>query len=268
MIRTAVISTLLLSGLVAGASVQAATKDPCVSTPDASAGGGQSSVTGGLADPGPCTIATSTKGSKNGKSSNSAKGSGNGKGPSNGNGNGNGSGNGSDNGQSNNSDESKIQQGLAIAPVQLNLQGRNRALVGLGSYIVNAQAGCNDCHTWPNFAPGGNPYQGQTKLINSANYLAGGRPFKLPAETVWSRNLTPNPSESLTEEQRYAEFLRVMRSGHDPEKEGRLLQVMPWPVYQDMTDRDLQAIFEYLQTIPHADPYCLGADPTKPICNP
>ena len=35
---------------------------------------------------------------------------------------------------------SRVQQGLAIAPVPLDLQGRNRALVGLGSYIVNAQA--------------------------------------------------------------------------------------------------------------------------------
>ena len=30
-------------------------------------------------------------------------------------------------------DESKIQQGLAIAPVPLNLAGKDRALVGLGS---------------------------------------------------------------------------------------------------------------------------------------
>jgi hypothetical protein len=29
-------------------------------------------------------------------------------------------------------EESKIQQGFAIAPVHLNLAGRNRALVGLG----------------------------------------------------------------------------------------------------------------------------------------
>ena len=34
-------------------------------------------------------------------------------------------------------DESKIQQGFAIAPVPLDLRGKNRALVGLGSYIVN-----------------------------------------------------------------------------------------------------------------------------------
>src|SRR5690242_16218483 len=37
-----------------------------------------------------------------------------------------------------NDEASEIQQGFAIAPVPLNLEGRNRALVGLGSYIVNA----------------------------------------------------------------------------------------------------------------------------------
>src|SRR5579864_5258003 len=46
-----------------------------------------------------------------------------------------------------NNDESRIQQGFAIAPVPLNVAGKNRALVGLGSYIVNAQADCNGCHT-------------------------------------------------------------------------------------------------------------------------
>jgi len=34
--------------------------------------------------------------------------------------------------------ESKIQQGFNIAPVPLNLSGKNRALVGMGSYLVNA----------------------------------------------------------------------------------------------------------------------------------
>jgi hypothetical protein len=38
---------------------------------------------------------------------------------------------------------SEIQQGFAIAPVPLNLAGKNRALVGLGSYIVNGQGDCN-----------------------------------------------------------------------------------------------------------------------------
>ena len=51
-------------------------------------------------------------------------------------------------------DESKIKQGYAINPVPLNLAGKNRALVGLGSYIVNT-SGCNDCHTHPSYASGG-----------------------------------------------------------------------------------------------------------------
>ena len=59
-------------------------------------------------------------------------------------------------------EESKIQQGFAIAPVPLNLAGKNRALVGLGSYIVNAQADCDACHNagpGPNeYLPSGNPY--------------------------------------------------------------------------------------------------------------
>ena len=55
---------------------------------------------------------------------------------------------------------SKIRQGFAIAPVPLNLAHKNRALVGLGSYIVNAQSGCNGCHSagpQTQFVPGGNP---------------------------------------------------------------------------------------------------------------
>ena len=41
--------------------------------------------------------------------------------------------------------ESQIQRGFEISPtgVTLNLAGKNRALVGLGSYIVNT-TGCND----------------------------------------------------------------------------------------------------------------------------
>src|SRR5215472_14164563 len=38
--------------------------------------------------------------------------------------------------------ESKIQRGFQIAPVPLNLAGKNRALVGLGSYIMNAASDC------------------------------------------------------------------------------------------------------------------------------
>ena len=46
-----------------------------------------------------------------------------------------------------NSEEAKVRIGLEIAPVPLDLAHKNRALVGLGSYIVNAVIGCNGCHS-------------------------------------------------------------------------------------------------------------------------
>ena len=245
------LTSFVLAGLMASGSVQAADTDPCVSTPDpppANSVSGQATAGPGLADPGPCKITTSAKKSKGGKGSNNGKGPGNGQGGTNGNnGNAGGNGNGNGGGVDDGSEESKVKQGFAIAPVELNLQGRNRALVGLGSYIVNAQGGCVDCHTSPTYVEGGDPYQKQPKMINTAGYLAGGKLFG----EVKSANLTPDPNSPLTEEQRYADFVQKMRTGI--KAPGNIyLQVMPWPVYQDMTDRDLQAIFEYLQAIPYA----------------
>ena len=56
---------------------------------------------------------------------------------------------GKGNGASDGSEASKIQIGYTIAPVPLNLKGKNPSLVGLGSYIVNAQADCAGCHSNP-----------------------------------------------------------------------------------------------------------------------
>ena len=54
--------------------------------------------------------------------------------------------------------QERIARGFEIAPVPLNLEGKDRDLVGLGSYFVNAVGGCNDCHTNPPFAAGRDPY--------------------------------------------------------------------------------------------------------------
>lgn len=139
-------------------------------------------------------------------------------------------------------------RGLAITPVELNLRGKNKQLVGRGSYLVNAQGGCNDCHTNPSYAPGGNPFLGEPEQINTEHYLAGGTP--LGPGTV-SRNLTPDASgrpAGMTLQQ----FITTLRTGKD--RSGETLQVMPWPVYGKMTDQDLKAIYEYLRAIPPADP--------------
>src|SRR5436190_20367449 len=82
---------------------------------------------------------------------------------------------------------SRIQRGAELAPVPLKMDGLNPALVREGSFIVNAQGACNDCHTVPSFAAGGNPYLGQPTEINAACYLAGGGVFG----PFVSRNLTP-----------------------------------------------------------------------------
>jgi len=151
--------------------------------------------------------------------------------------------------------ESRISRGFAIAPVPLKLKGKNRALVGLGSYIVNAQGGCNDCHTNPPYAPGGNPFLGQPKEINAAHYLAGGMNF---GPYIISRNLTPQGAEGKPAGYTFEEFLHVLRTGEDLKhlhpQISPLLQVMPWPVYGEMTQRDIRAIYEYLRAIPHAEP--------------
>jgi hypothetical protein len=154
--------------------------------------------------------------------------------------------------QDDDKEKSEVKRGFEIAPVPLNLKGKNRDLVGLGSYIVNAQGGCNDCHTCPSYDPNDNPYVNGQGKTNAANYLAGGVPFG----PFISKNITPDVSgkpHGLTFEQ----FEQALRTGIDPD-DGGMLQVMPWPVYRYMTERDLRAIYEYLSAIPHAEPGSCG----------
>ena len=174
--------------------------------------------------------------------------------------------------------DSRIQQGFAIAPVHLNLDGKNLALVGLGSYIVNATVPCNECHgagpANSQYVTGGNPYMGQPKMINQATYLGGGRDFGpvvpgSPSAHIISRNLTPDKTGLPEGGRSFADFVQIMRTGVDLDNlhptcppgvvnsgcipapfRGELLQVMPWPGLQNLTDHDLRAIYEYLSAVP------------------
>ncbi len=114
----------------------------------------------------------------------------------------------------NDGNESRIQRGLEIAPVQLNLDGKNRALVGLGSYIVNAHVPCNECHgagpAINQFLPGSNPYFGQPAVINPATYFGGGRDFGAiapGAAHIISRNLTPDKTGLPVGGHTFSEFV-------------------------------------------------------------
>jgi hypothetical protein len=199
-------------------------------------------------------------------------------------------------GTSQGNDASKIQQGFAIAPAPLNLAGKDPALVGLGSYIVNAQGDCNGCHSLSpsvEFTPTGNPYllsppfDGKT-TTDPSHYLAGGRDFgPFPGgpgpgsiEHLYSRNLTPDKTGRPEGGHTYAEFAEIIRHGTDFDHihpscgtgpvmpanclpfpfNGALLQVMRWPIFMNMTDHDLLAIYTYLSAIP-CNPGPSGLDP-------
>lgn len=183
----------------------------------------------------------------------------------------------------------KIEIGFRIAPVRLKLAGKNLALVGLGSYIVNAHSDCNGCHNpgpgGNEFTATGNPYFGEKKQVNPATYLGGGRNFGplIPGSaSIISRNLTPDKTGRPEGGHTLAEFIQIMRTGVDMDHlhptcpantvntscipkpfDGNLLQIMPWPNDQDMTDRDLEAIYEYLSAIP-----CIAGPPApSPLHN-
>ena len=197
----------------------------------------------------------------------------------------------------NEGDVGRIRIGFEIAPVPLNLNGKDPSLVGLGSYLVNGANDCNFCHTSGgppnlNFADGFNPYFGQKKKTDPTTYLAGGADFGPavppipgiypPAEygsyvgpDIITRNLTPDKTGRAEGGRTLAQFKEILRTGHDldrihptctsalpnptpancipPPVDGNLLQVMPWPDFQDMSGHDIEAIYEYLSAIPCID---------------
>jgi hypothetical protein len=183
--------------------------------------------------------------------------------------------------------------GLRIAPSFINMDGKDRTLVGLGSFIVNAQADCNGCHGSDpvnEYLVPGNPYflppLNHPVKYNQATYLNGGQNFgpvgpgivqdkNSPlyagpglGPNIITRNLTPDYTGNPEGGNNLARFIKIMRTGHDfdqlhlncggsvqdncylPPVDGSLLQIMPWPKFQHMTDHQLTAIWTYLSTVP------------------
>ena len=130
------------------------------------------------------------------------------------------------------SETSLIQQGFAIAPVPLNLAGKNRDLVGLGSYLVNAIGDCNGCHSsgapplflYP-YATGGNPYFNQPEKIDPSVYLNGGTNFftvgtptgpnGYAGPNIITRNLTPDKNGLPEGGNTLSQFKQILRTGID-----------------------------------------------------
>ena len=178
-----------------------------------------------------------------------------------------------------------IQLGFAVAPVTLKYDNKDADMVGLGSYLVNVAADCNGCHSagpQTQYLPGHNPFfLNQTAAVNPATYLGGGNDFGMisapPSPHIISRNLTPDKTGRAEGGHTFEEFQQIMRTGVDMDHahrpcsatvttnclprpfDGDLLQIMPWPDFKSMSDRDLRAIYEYLSAIP-----CLEGGPGEP----
>jgi hypothetical protein len=141
----------------------------------------------------------------------------------------------------------EITRGRMIAPVPLTIPDDvDPQSVFLGSYIVEAVATCNSCHSNKEYTVTGNPFNGQPKQVNQTCYLNGGQSL---GPNIVSRNITPDNRgrpAGLT----FVMFKNLMRTGNDPEHPGTLLQVMPWDGFQNMTNTELKAIYDYLSSIP------------------
>jgi mono/diheme cytochrome c family protein len=130
------------------------------------------------------------------------------------------------------------------APDPAALSQLDAARVEHGRYLVEI-AGCGGCHT--DGALIGEP--------NSARLLAGSRlgiaytdPFgRTTPGIAYPSNLTPDPGTGLGSWSD-AQIAASIRSGLTPGT-GHLT-VMSWPLYQRMSDDDVNAIVTYLRSIP------------------
>jgi hypothetical protein len=144
----------------------------------------------------------------------------------------------------NDSEARLIAIGLRIAPPFLNMEGKDRNLVGLGSFIANAQADCNGCHGSDpanEYLPTNNPFflkplNNHPALFNQATYLNGGQNFgpvgpgvvQDPSSPLFggpglgpniiTRNLTPDNTGLPAGGTDLEKFMKIIRTGHDPDK--------------------------------------------------
>jgi len=136
-----------------------------------------------------------------------------------------------------------------------------------GKYLVTV-TGCNDCHTTKTLGPDG-PQPDTSKLLAGhpeqmkmppPPHLPPHEPWGVvasPTLTAWSgpwgvsfsANLTPDQNTGLgtwTKEM----FVSAMRTGKHMGVSRTILPPMPWQDFAKMSDADLDAIYQYLRTIP------------------
>jgi mono/diheme cytochrome c family protein len=120
------------------------------------------------------------------------------------------------------------------APVPLPPAGDELAR---GKYIVTL-ANCHTCHS-----------PTQKTLPLKERTLAGGVSFTTPFGAFVSANITPDPETGVgkwTKE----DFRKLFRTGVRKSGAQLTANFMPWYIYKNMTDADLDAVIAYLRSLP------------------
>lgn len=141
--------------------------------------------------------------------------------------------------------------------------------IARGKYLVTI-AGCNDCHTPLKMGPQGPEPDMDRMLSGHPASLVMPPPTKLPdgpwqiqtAATStafagpwgvsYTANLTPDEDTGLGLWS-LANFRDTLRSGKHLGRGRDILPPMPWPMYRNLTDADIEAVYSYLRTIPAID---------------
>jgi hypothetical protein len=154
---------------------------------------------------------------------------------------------------------------LAITP-PAHAAEKQSAQAARGKYLVST-SGCHDCHTpfkmgatgpEPDMsrALSGHPSdlkmppvpalpQGPWLVVSAATNTAHAGPWGVS----FSANLTPDAETGLGQ-WTVNDFKQTIRSGRHIGRGRAVLPPMPIPVYNNFSDRDLEAIFAYLRTVP------------------
>jgi mono/diheme cytochrome c family protein len=135
-----------------------------------------------------------------------------------------------------------------------------------GKYLVTV-TGCNDCHTPLKMGANGPEPDLSRMLSGHPEALAMPRAPKLPegpwlvtvsaTNTAWSgpwgvsftANLTPDADTGLGR-WTLRNFVETLRTGRHLGRGREILPPMPIPMYKHLTNADMAAIYNYLQSIP------------------
>jgi mono/diheme cytochrome c family protein len=141
-----------------------------------------------------------------------------------------------------------------------------QASVARGKYIVST-AGCHDCHTpWKMGANGPEPDMSRALSGHPASLEMPPAPDLPPGpwgvtasltNTAWAGPWGTSFTANITSDKETGigswskqNFMETIRNGRHMGAGRSVLPPMPAPVYAKLTDEDLGAVFDYLQTVP------------------